>query len=486
MDEKELSRQYTDENYLSKEELKAALKTSLIDGYWDDLTHYREKFVTKLPFKTVSNHPFFLTLTPAIQNKLDVFDSLSQKFGTVITNLKEDKSYETSLKNVRFAAIEGIPLMKKDAVSPLSLKAMVNGLFRGEDEKETRVNSYLKTIDYYFLAPLSIPDDSFLGEAYGLLLGGELTSFYREKDFDSLAQKARYSIDSPFPYAPSDQVEGMMDSFLSFVADPSYKPLIKALASLYFFDYVKPFNEFNDELAVLFASANLSSKVGNSAFYLPLALGLKKEGRYEPTLFNLVQMSGDLTYYVLYALDLISSKLNAVLDTIEKEKLKVYEEEAKLLSLEEEKAAKAQGLIEEKKKEETPKEVSVPPVNESPVPVIEKKKEEAPVASLPKVEGEVSISLSKKDIGLSDKEIKEYTRYLLESNPSLSKHQAAFLAGHCTIGRYYTIQQFKSFAHCAYETARTSMDKLAGQAYYKKMQIKNKYVYTPVQQGDKK
>jgi hypothetical protein len=85
---------------------------------------------------------------------------------------------------------------------------------------------------------------------------------------------------------------------------------------------------------------------------------------------------------------------------------------------------------------------------------------------------------------LSDKEIKEYTQYLLETNPALNKNQASFLANHCTMGRYYTIQQFKKFTRCAYETARTSMDKLAQERYYSKLQVKNKFVYTPIKKGE--
>ena len=81
---------------------------------------------------------------------------------------------------------------------------------------------------------------------------------------------------------------------------------------------------------------------------------------------------------------------------------------------------------------------------------------------------------------MSDKEVKEYTQYLLESNPYLNKKQASFLASHCVIGHYYTIQQFKKFARCAYETARTSMEKLVEQGYYEKTKVKNKFVYIPI------
>ena len=63
----------------------------------------------------------------------------------------------------------------------------------------------------------------------------------------------------------------------------------------------------------------------------------------------------------------------------------------------------------------------------------------------------------------------------------LRKTQAHFYARHCSLGKYYTIQQFKKMEKVVYETARTSMDMLAKLGYYKKEQIKNKFVYTPIE-----
>lgn len=46
----------------------------------------------------------------------------------------------------------------------------------------------------------------------------------------------------------------------------------------------------------------------------------------------------------------------------------------------------------------------------------------------------------------------------MEIYPYLKKTQAHFYALHCTIGKHYTIAQFKKEEDVAYETARTSMD----------------------------
>ncbi|HOA11141.1 MAG TPA: hypothetical protein PKO14_01810, partial [Bacilli bacterium] len=70
-----------------------------------------------------------------------------------------------------------------------------------------------------------------------------------------------------------------------------------------------------------------------------------------------------------------------------------------------------------------------------------------------------------------------------ESDPSLSRAQAYFYARHCTMGKYYSINDFKEVTGCAYETARTSMEHLANSGYYRKEKFKNKFIYTPTRKA---
>ena len=81
---------------------------------------------------------------------------------------------------------------------------------------------------------------------------------------------------------------------------------------------------------------------------------------------------------------------------------------------------------------------------------------------------------------LDEKEACRLEQHLLELDPSLKKGEAKFYARHCTLGKKYTIAQYKKAIGCVYETARTSMDHLAELGYYRKEQLKNKYVYSPI------
>ena len=84
-------------------------------------------------------------------------------------------------------------------------------------------------------------------------------------------------------------------------------------------------------------------------------------------------------------------------------------------------------------------------------------------------------------VALDEKQAVLLEQDLLERDPELKKGEAKFYARHCTKGKKYTIAQYKKSLHCAYETARTSMDHLAELLYYRKEKIKNKYVYIPVE-----
>lgn len=75
---------------------------------------------------------------------------------------------------------------------------------------------------------------------------------------------------------------------------------------------------------------------------------------------------------------------------------------------------------------------------------------------------------------------------LLESYPVLHKVQAHFLVTHCTLGKFYTVDEFKSGEKVAYETARKGMDMLAQLGFYAKSKTGKKFTYAPLPGTDKK
>ena len=106
-----------------------------------------------------------------------------------------------------------------------------------------------------------------------------------------------------------------------------------------------------------------------------------------------------------------------------------------------------------------------------------------PAYEAPKVVEE-QIAVSYVPPVLDEKQASRLEQHLLELDPSLRKHEAKFYARHCTLGKKYTISQYKKAIGCVYETARTSMDHLVELGYYRKEAVKNKNVYTPIPRKD--
>ncbi len=138
--------------------------------------------------------------------------------------------------------------------------------------------------------------------------------------------------------------------------------------------------------------------------------------------------------------------------------------------------------LDDLKAEEQVEEESAPVKEDKSQPVIQKPVEE--MKKVEKVEEAVSqpkgLAVSFIPEELDEKAASRLEKHLLEMDPRLKKGQAHFYARHCTLGMYYTIEQYRKAERCVYETARTSMDKLAEYGYYEKKEFGKKYVYTPV------
>lgn len=544
MSEHDIARYYTDENYLSRTELIGALKTSLIDGYWNDILSYRSKYAKKLGFRSINNVGFYYTATPSIAEKISGLEISCSRLVNSLKKMEIGHELEESERLCKLAELKSISNIAFGNMDELTIKALLNGTYHEtvDDGSHDSVISFLRALNHFLGSSPVPPNDDFLADAYGYLLDkvDNLTSFYRTDDFDASARRSLYIPNSDFTYSPYQYIDNLMSEFIAFMGKPDAAPaLVKALASCYYLHYVRPFLERNDELGVLLGlDAFAATDLGKEAFYIPLSPVLTKSQRFED-LFLLTQRTGDLTYFILYGIKVLSPIIEGLLSSIGELKLSTYKKEANQLSKEEEKEIKI-GPVEGEQlslfgggsaPKEEPKAEAKPIVVPSPMPKKEAVSEEEarpveamerskaprpvevakpelkPVIEEPKPvpvikptlvsvpsEEEIStdeekpaeLSLSLPSRALSEKEVKEYVQYLLESNPNLNKNQASFLASHCSIGHFYTIQQFKSYARCAYETARTSMDKLAEEKYYEKMQVKNKFVYRPIKQGASK
>ena len=483
-----ISETYTDEIYLSKSQLQNVLQTSLIDGYWNEVMSYRKKHARRLNMRSLRNDiAMGVILTPAILAKIDGLEAQISRITNTLKKLDPGQERDQVEKALLYRNLFALSKLYGTPMNEVAIKALLGGRYRESNESHRLIIDFYRTLTY-FLNHRPLPaDDNFLGEAYARLLNvEELTSFYREKDFDGVAKKAALT-NGDFPYAPYEKIQPFMDDLFAALQG-DLPPFVKAALALYYVDSLAPFDQRNHELAALLSMDTLANlPFGNEAFYLPFVCLLEKNERREEARIS-SSRTGDFTYFLLYCVDLFKAELTSLQQEIEAIRTELYRKEANASLTKEEVMASRYGqekeefsqmsIFGEAEVQEAKKKAVITsrPIPEPRVVAPKPIPKQEPIE--PAEEGEISLSMNRR--ALSEKEAKEYTQYLLESNPALNKKQASFLATHCTMGHYYTIQQFKKFAHCAYETARTSMDKLAAERYYEKRQIKNKYVYTPI------
>ena len=487
----------TDDTYLTETLFNREYRMLGSAAIWQSVLSYRKEYqVAFKPLQTLNKFDFFYTGTDAILKKINIFENFLRHYIECF-DYQGGKKLEKVIQAGLLPCLAGINELESCEMSTLTLKAVLNHTYRNNEtfhEPVLHYHSFL--LEQYHRDDSSLPNDDFLGEALSALEGTEeLTSFYRLKDFSpNLSKVWKVQTNPDYAYCPYERIESSVNSLWDALTTNLNIPItIRTLATLFYLDWIQPFDEYNSSIAVLAAKRVLAGELGPGAYLIPLEAFLVELHKPEfDFLLKEVRRSGDLTYL----LDAFMVKMRSCFADFENIEKTIEKE------IREDERAELYHQDEVKVEDEPVEEISEIPEVQEEVSLSEKSEvEEAPTISV-KVEAKKepsktiifpspqlaqenenpvlsSFALSK----MSEKEAKEYAQYLLETDPNLSRKQANFLATHLIPGRFYTIQQFKRFARCSYETARTSMDKLAASGYYTKSQIKNKFIYTPVVKG---
>ena len=532
-----IAMKYTDEAYATKGDLSRALHTSLISDFWAEVDRYRIDHSKKILLKSMDNRPFYFVETPALLSRVGNFIDLLNDYQEAYDALEDmPRTLESVDKrltmNILKHALRAFDLKVSDA----SLKAIAGGYYGslgGSDHDGKVLQGYLDCLKNI---PLDdhIYDSNLLGIHYGKLQGeSELTSYYRTVDNVKQVANLYAGFAHVYKEAPAANIESLMDAMFSFEEVDTTKELYKAIAVAFFILYIKPFDNNNLALATL----GLKSVLGGKGIgYVPFETVFISDPRLEE-ISKESQLSGDLTYYLIRVMDMMTPLIKAMFDAISEEKRSGLDKEhyqedtparpipkmhqsapspapaiAPMPELEPEPEIEpevheemphqepAQDIYHERFEAEddpyavheepepvhyqAPVEPAIAPIKQpehQPKPVVKQTPVVERVPPAP-VTGELALTGIVEEP--NEKQVREMARFLLETHPTLRKGQALFFASHCTLGRYYAIQDYKKYNRCVYETARTSMDALASEGLYKKVQIKNKYLYTPIRQGD--
>jgi len=501
----DLALRFSDETYATKLEVSKALGTSLVDTIWSNIIAYRSHFTRVLSLRNIEKTPFNIVLTPTI---MDRCTSLERKLSKVLlrySRLAPDAPGKKKIRVENYTKILYWVAKKYNlAVSENFLHTLILSSISALSPDQMILQRYqdaLRAGEVHYRDPL---DENFYANAYSVITGNsELVGLYREEEIGDIGQKA--IIGRMYNAAPRERIPDMMENFLDFAQNSELSSFVKAVIGYYFINYVKPFDSHSEEMALLTMKNILAhGDFDDLAAILDLESLLSYNQEQLTRVFGEVQKTNDITYLLVYVLELTESIATDLLDRIVNAemltvKTEFYEAEKAVVKPVEQprpvevvKPVEApKPFVEQPKAVEQPKPLPVekPKIEIKPEPSIVETKPAAgaPIPeyepsspSLNPVNYEMRVAIPTMPVGLDEKDAARIEENLLEINPRLKKGEAYFYARHCTIGKYYTIAQYKKNLDCAYETARTSMDHLVYEGYYRKEMLKNKFIYTPI------
>ena len=483
-----LAVRFSEEIYASRSEVAKELRTNLVDGIWNNIVTYRSSFVSNLDIYDVSKNAYYIVNTSLIVRKNnDLAIKLSRllsKTSAWVNNKIERITVNNEMKKAELIAVaKSLNIIIND----VAVDNIIN--HRPVDRMYAPVSNYYDALEYLEKNSMDDINEDTIATYYGILNGeAELLSFYREGEYKSNERSAaRAVIGKEYSGVPAINIESLMDDLIDFINNSSSSSPVKISAIFYMMDYIKPFEKYNELMSILLIKLMLAKyDVDRHAAIIPLELLLVDDQERVKLMLKEVQKTRDLTYINNLTNDLVSKEIQLVLDSIARSQ--VDEARDAFYGADDKEAIKKElGIeLEEKPYEKVVEEVPPEPVKEVKV---ERQVVQPQLKSQPKPREAKELKVDEEAPKINyvnvvkpndEKSLNLMEEDLLESDPLLRPAQAHFYVRHCTLGKFYTIQQFKKAEGCVYETARTSMDNLAKRGYYKREQVKNKFVYTPI------
>lgn len=469
---------FTNDNYATRSDVEKALGTTIVDKIWKEIVDYRSSFAVNISLKSVDGGRYSICLAPAIVNKINEIERKLNKLVLKFSRLNEGQGKDQFIVSNLSNSLKTIANNLHINIDDASIKILACNNISALSPDTIFVQRYASILNSLLhedsLAHIDAPIDFI--QAVVQQLFGENTTLYRTKNNST---SGIYS--NIYNEAPSLMIEGMMNELFDFLVESDRSTILKTIIIIYYLIYIKPFEFYNEEIAILTAKQFLfNADIGGVSAILDFEF-ICNDSKELTTVINETQKTSDLTYFLMYFFKRFDENLSKLLDDVVKaeadnlksdyyrpETPKVDAKAEVLQSTENAKNETAKETIEVEKAIETPSDETKGSENQ-----IENDDSEG-ITIVRKS------AITNLTTGYSEEKAKQVEDYLIASNPNLTQSQAYFYARHCTLGSFYTIAQYKRFVGCAYETARTSMDKLVNEGYYSKEGYKNKFLYTPI------
>ena len=462
-----LAIRFSDENYSTRSEVASALGTNLIEPIWNDILLYRKQFRRQISVFDITKVPYTITYVPKILEKIESLEKTISEYIVNFGGLSEGSVAKfTIFRDMCISELRYIARVNKINVNDVALNNIIE--YKNTESLYDPLFRYFSAITHLEKNPKEKFDLKTIGTYYSIISGKDYEeSFFRTTEIN--AQGQRLLIDREYEGAPTQEIPWLMNNLINYVNNSNDSFITKVAVATYMINYIKPFERHNKEMAAILTKLIVSlGDVESAAAYIPMESIVLDEKGTLSSVSREIQRSRDLTYELTRIIDMFNNSLLFVADRIVQVHANEVNNSYTFGESQEEFAQEfgfvpSETVIEPKKEEpkvEEPKVEVKKPVIHKPIEVIKREKEPEDTPS--------------------DKQLRRMAQDLLEEDPLLKKGQAHFYVRHCTKGKYYTIQQYKKCEGCVYETARTSMDNLARLGYYRREQVKNKFVYTPI------
>lgn len=416
-------KRFTDLAYATKEEVKAIYNKENVQREWDKVLSYRASFSCDTELRDKDDNAYFLVLSPAILS--ECYSLEESLFKDVVLYLSLSKKAKESFLLKRKTS--SLLALSHHALEKIPSGGTLERIAKNEIENVPTSLFLLGEYAHAFDTPSFLPEESSLFELNNAIQG-------EKGDVPLLRKGNAESVVNTLCHPLPEKIKNSLTSYFLFLKQKDIPLLARAVLSPYYFLSVLPFEYMNEETGALF--------IKNFLFHSGLdVIGLCMD--FESILFARskrfyqrlaeTQNTLDLTYVLAFVLPFLSKDEEGI-----------------------------HKLLEECQKEAAQEDATT----------------EEPSA----LDSELALPSFQK--GEERKIVEERAKKLLEIYPFLRKKEAHFYAGHCTIGSFYTIEDFRKEELTVYETARSSMESLAKKGFYKKEQQGKRFVYTPIPMKD--
>ncbi len=318
----EIIEKFTNQDYLSKEEIGYRLPNDLALGeLWQEVIKFRKQKSEILPFKAQDNQNLWCFLTPALQRKLYEIDSSGKDslYRVVKKEIEHELIRDSLIEEALYSSvIEGaFSTMKR-------LREMV------EKEKEpVDINDQMVLNNYHAMQFILQEKHRELSVDFIL----QLHKIVTEKTlFEDEAYAGRFRDDMVYVKdkrrdiviytpPPAGEVEPAIKKLIEWVNEKNdarfIHPIIKASFIHFYFVYIHPFFDGNGRTArALFYYFLIKNGYGFFKYFSISVVVQKTKIQYYKAIKDVEDCNADLTYFLLYMAETILESIHLVTERI--------------------------------------------------------------------------------------------------------------------------------------------------------------------------